>query len=206
MSLSWTMRFVTFLFTSTTASVISLPGAENPSLGSSQTSNGSRATSLSSLSIVDSNVTIDNAFIIKCDGGQYGRDLNIADCKDAKDYIPSGLDQYAWVERHLAFGGAHFALPYRYMGGKYRSLRSPRLAFYIFVTDRGRCYIELDLAAGYSISYASLYEVQSAAKAIMSKCTVGGTLQGGSLNNIGKPIHASAVAAMLKARCWTSRS
>ena len=185
MSLFWAMQFMIFFSTITTASVISLPGAEDPSLGSSQTSNGSHATSLSSLSIISSNVTTDNAFIIRCDGGQYGRDLNIADCKDAKDYIPSGMNQYAWVERHVAYGRAHFALPYRYMGGRNRSLRSPQIAFYSFVTDRGRCYIELSLAAGYSISYASLNEVQSAAKAIMMKCRVGGILQGGSLSNIG---------------------
>ena len=80
------------------------------------------------------------------------------------------------------------------------------MAFRLFVTDRGRCYIELDLAAGYSTSFASLFEVQSAAKAIMSQCTAGGTLQGGSLSNIGKPIHTSGVAAMLKAHCWTPRS
>ena len=200
------MQFITFLFTISTASVMASSGAEGPSLGTSQASNGSNATSLSSLSILSSNVTTDNAFIIKCDGGQYGRDLSIADCKDAKDYIPSGSDQYAWLERHIAFGGAHFALPYRYMGGRYRSLRSPRVVFYLFVTDRGRCYIELSLAAGYSISYASLYEVQSAAKAIMLKCRTGGTLQGGSLSNIGKPIHSSGLAAMLKAQCWMSRS
>ena len=80
------------------------------------------------------------------------------------------------------------------------------MAFYLFVPDRGRCYFELSLAPGYSISYASLNEIQSAAKAIMSKCRAGGTLQGGSLSNIGEPIQASGVAAMLKARCWTSRS
>ena len=118
MSLSRTVQFVAFLSTLTTASVISLPGAGDPSLGSSQGSNGSHATSWSSPSII-SNATTDNAFKIKCDGGQYGRNLNIADCKDAKNYIPSGLDQYAWVERHLAFRGAHFALPYRYMGGRF---------------------------------------------------------------------------------------
>ena len=120
MSLTWTMQFITLLFTVSTASVIALPGAKNPSLGIFQASNGSHATSLSSLSTISPNVTTDNAFTIKCDGGQYGRDLNIADCKDAKNYIPPGLDQYAWVERHIAFGGAHFALPYRYMGGGYR--------------------------------------------------------------------------------------
>ena len=116
------MQFVTFLFAITNASVISLPGAENPSPGRSQTSNGSHATSLSSLSIISPNDTTFNTFMIKCDGEQYGRDLSIADCKDAKDYIPPGLDQYAWLERHIAFGGMHFALPYRYMGGMYRSL------------------------------------------------------------------------------------
>ena len=116
------MQFITFLFTISTVFVIAFPRTNDLSLGSSQISNGSHAPSLSSQSITSSNVTTGNAFIIKCDGGQYGRDLNIADCNDAKNYIPTGLDQYAWVERHLAFGGAHFALPYRYMGGKYRNL------------------------------------------------------------------------------------
>ncbi|KAM0799859.1 hypothetical protein BDR22DRAFT_822223 [Usnea florida] len=166
MSLSWTVHFVTFLFTIATASVISLPGAEDPSLRNSQTSNGSHATSLSFLSITSLNVTADNAFIIKCDGDQYGRNLNIADCKDAKDYIPPGLDQYAWVKRYTAMSKPHFALPYRYMG------------------DRGRCYIELGLAPGYTLSYASLYEVQNAAKAIISKCGARGTLQGGIVSNL----------------------
>ena len=59
------------------------------------------------------------------------------------------------------------------------------MVIYLFVTDRGRCYIELGVAAGYSISFASLYEIQSAAKAIILKCEAGDTLQGGSVGNIG---------------------
>ena len=182
MSLPWTVHFVTFLITITTASVISLPGAENPSLRSSPISNGSHA---SPPSIISLNVTTDNAFMIKCDGEQYGTNLNIADCKDAKDYIPPGLDQYAWVKRYTALSKPHFALPYRYMGGRHQSLWSPQVAFYLTVTDRGRCYIELGLAPGYTLSYASLYEVQNAAKAIIAKCGAGGTLQGGIVSNLG---------------------
>ena len=185
MPFSWTVHFVTFSFIITTASVISLPEAEDPPLRSFQVFNGSHSTSLSSLSIIDLNVTTDNAFIIKCDGEQYGRNLNIADCKDAKDYIPPGMDQSAWVERHTTFSKAYFALPYRYMGGRHRSPWGTQAAFYLTVTDRGQCYIELDLAAGYSLSYASLYEVQNAAKAIISTCGAGGTLQGGIVSNLG---------------------
>ena len=117
MSLIWIPGFFAFLFTISTA-VLVTPGAENPSLRNSQTSDRPHSTSLSSLSMINLNVTTNNAFVIECDGGQYGRNLNIADCKDAKSYVPSGSNQAAWVERHTPFGGKHFALPYRFMGGR----------------------------------------------------------------------------------------
>ncbi|KAF6224507.1 hypothetical protein HO133_011084 [Letharia lupina] len=51
--------------------------------------------------------------------------------------------------------------------------------------DKGLCYIQIGLAEGYSHAYASLYEVQNAANAVISKCETGDELQGGSATNMG---------------------
>ena len=77
---------------------------------------------LSNLSVIPSNISTKNAFNIECDAAQYGDNLNITDCKDAKLYISSGSEQFPWVDRHTYYPRAHFALPYRYLGGKYRLL------------------------------------------------------------------------------------
>lgn len=75
----------------------------------------------SNRSVILDRLPIENALDIRCDGAQYGFNLNIAECKGAKSYIASGSEQLPWVERQTRFSKAHFALPYRYMDGKYRS-------------------------------------------------------------------------------------
>ena len=82
----------------------------------------SRLTLLSNPSVIPSNISAKNALNVECDAAQYGDNLNITDCKDAKLYISSGSEQFAWVERHTYYPKAHFSLPYRYLGGKYRLL------------------------------------------------------------------------------------
>ena len=83
------------------------------------------STSTLSLPLTKISTTTTNALYIKCDGDPYGHNLNITDCIDATLYISSGSEQLAWVDRHTYFRDAHYALPYRYMGGK-----SPFLSFF----------------------------------------------------------------------------
>lgn len=76
------------------------------------------------------NISAKSTLVIKCDGAQYGDNLNVIDCKDARDYIGSGPHQFAWVERTYFFKDPHFWLPYRYMGGIDQSSRSPQEVFF----------------------------------------------------------------------------
>lgn len=43
----------------------------------------------------------------------------------------------------------------------------------------------MGLAEGYEFAYASLNQIKNAANAIMSKCGADGSLQGGTVSNIG---------------------
>ena len=109
---------------------------------------------LSNLSVISSNISTKNALNIECDPAQYGYNLNITDCKDAKLYISSGSEQFPWVDRHTYYPKAHFALPYRYLGGKYRLLfisfsHSKKSDILRWVgTDGGHWYVQIGLAEG----------------------------------------------------------
>lgn len=92
-------------------------GAENQVSERSLPSNVSHIIPSSILLTPPSNISGKSALNIKCDGAQYGDNLNISDCKDARDYIGSGPHQFPWVERTYFFQKQHFWLPYRYMGG-----------------------------------------------------------------------------------------
>ncbi|CAD6578702.1 MAG: hypothetical protein ASARMPRED_008809 [Alectoria sarmentosa] len=164
--MSLTSIILFFALVAYAVSASSLTGAENE-LRISLSSNVSRFPFSLNRSISPSNISIENALGIKCDGAQYGVNLDLADCKDAKTYISSGSEQVPWVARHTRWLKPHFVLPYRFMG------------------DKGLCYFQIGLAGGYSHAYANLYEVQNAANAIISKCGTGDDLQGGSATNIG---------------------
>lgn len=121
MSHTWILQF--FAFVSYAVCENPLVGAENQLLPISLPSNVSHL--ISSLNRSFTLIPTENALNIKCDGSQYGVNLNIADCKEAKRYISSGSEQCLWVERHTRILKLHYALPYRYMGGKYRWPCSP---------------------------------------------------------------------------------
>ena len=125
MSLTWFWRYFAFIIYAVSASPLTT--AENPSITTSLASNVSHLTSSSPIFILR-NTTTSNALNVKCDGAQYGVNLDVADCKDAKAYISSGSVQRPWAERgsHLQF--PHFFLPYRYMGGTCRNTWSLRVA------------------------------------------------------------------------------
>lgn len=123
MSLTWLLRSSAFLAYAVSASP--LTGTVNQVIRISLPYNVSHLNSSSNASVTPSNTSSENALGIKCDGAQYGVNLNIADCKDAKAYISSGSEQFPWVERQTRFSKPHFGLPYRYMGGKYRCSCSP---------------------------------------------------------------------------------
>lgn len=166
MSPAWAFPFCILIAYQVLASPIS--GIDSQSLSIILPLNAShRTTSSTFLLAPPSNISATNALNIECDGAQYGNDLNITDCKHAKNFISSGSEQCPWVDRHTLFLKPHFALPYRYMG------------------DSGQCYIQIGLAPGYDLAYASLYEVQSAANAVISRCTAGSMLRGGKVTNIG---------------------
>lgn len=90
------------------------------------TGNDGLRLTLSNLTVISSNISTKSALNIECDTAQYGDNLNITDCKDAKLYISSGPQQLAWVDRHTLYKKAHFALPYRYLGGKSQLLFTSR--------------------------------------------------------------------------------
>lgn len=92
-------------------------GAENQISDRSLPSNVSHVIPSLILPTPPSNISAKNALNIKCDGAQYGDNLNVTDCKDARDYIGSGPHQFPWVKRTHFFRRPHFWLPYRYMGG-----------------------------------------------------------------------------------------
>ena len=157
----------------------------------------STLTSSSSRTVTSGNMTIINALTVKCDGAQYGFNLDAADCKDARGYINVGSEECPWVDRNFPFADYHFAVPYRWMSGTYLFLHQPLESPCLDVAGQGRCYIQVDLAAGYSVGYASPNQVRKAANAIISKCGVGDTLQGGSANMIGWSHYASVWTTLL---------
>ena len=115
--MSLTSIILFFALVAYAVSASSLTGAENE-LRISLSSNVSRFPFSLNRSISPSNISIENALGIKCDGAQYGVNLDLADCKDAKTYISSGSEQVPWVARHTRWLKPHFVLPYRFMGGK----------------------------------------------------------------------------------------
>ena len=115
--MSLTSVILVFALMAYVVSSSSLTGAENE-LRISLSSNVSHFPSFSNRSVSPSNISIENALGIKCDGAQYGVNLDLADCKDAKTYISSGSEQFPWVARHTRWLKPHFLLPYRFMGGK----------------------------------------------------------------------------------------
>ena len=117
MPLTWILRYFALMTYEVSASPLLGAGVHIPGLYLPL--NVSRSTSTSILPL--SNISTKKALNVECDGARYGDNLSIADCKDAKGYIFSGSKQFAWVARHTPFQKAHFALPYRYMGGTYRS-------------------------------------------------------------------------------------
>ena len=70
--------------------------------------------------MTSANMTSENAFTVTCDGAQYGLNLNVTDCRDAKAYITEGSEECPWVGRDVRFADYHFTVPYRYMGGTYQ--------------------------------------------------------------------------------------
>ena len=119
MLLIWILRVLATLYK---ASASPFPGTGNRGSRITLPSDVSHPTLLSNVSVIPSNISPKNALNIECDAAQYGDNLNITDCKDAKLYISSGSEQFPWVDRHTFYPKAHFALPYRYLGGKYRLL------------------------------------------------------------------------------------
>lgn len=127
MLFTWILPF--FAFVACIVSATPLTGAENQLLGTSLMPNVSQYSS-ANRSMTPGILSTENALNIKCDGAQYGANLDIADCKDAKAYISSGSEQHPWADRYIRWRKPHFILPYRFMGGKNeRSSRSIR-AFY----------------------------------------------------------------------------
>ena len=127
MLLIWILRVLATLYE---ASASPFTGTGNQDSRITLPSNDSHPTLLSNVSVVSSNISAKNAFNIECDAAQYGDNLNVTDCKDAKLYISSGSEQFPWVDRHTFYPKAHFALPYRYLGGKYRLLFISRRVVY----------------------------------------------------------------------------
>lgn len=117
MSLNSVLRSLACMAYAASASPVT--GAENQISRISLPLNVSHSTSPSILSTPPSSVSTKSALNITCDGAQYGDNLNVADCKDARDYIGSGPFEFAWVERTHFLQKPHFWLPYRYMGGRY---------------------------------------------------------------------------------------
>ena len=129
MLLIWVLRVLATVY-ETSASPLTGTGSQG-SRNTLPSDVSSHVTLLSNLSVIPSNLSpAKNAFNIECDAAQYGDNLNITDCKDAKLYISSGSEQFPWVDRHTYYPRAHFALPYRYLGGKYRLLIFSRRVIY----------------------------------------------------------------------------
>ena len=119
MLLIWILRVLATVYE---ASATPFTGTGNQGSRRTLPSDVSHLNLLSNPSVIPSNISTKNALNVECDAAQYGDNLNITDCKDAKLYISSGSEQFAWVGRHTYYPKAHFFLPYRYLGGKYRLL------------------------------------------------------------------------------------
>ena len=117
MSLAWVLRFSASMAYYVSAHPSS--GSENQFIAISLPSTVSHLNYPSHRSITPIDISTENALDIRCDGAQYGVNLDIADCKDAKYYISSGSEEVPWVKRRFPFFKPGFVLPYRYMGGKY---------------------------------------------------------------------------------------
>lgn len=117
MSLMWILQFLFNYIIYDAFAFLSHQPAPNSISSIALAPNISHPITPSPLSLPFTNISTANAYV-KCDGEPYGHNLNITDCVDALLYISSGSEQLPWVDRHTYFPEAHYALPYRYMGGE----------------------------------------------------------------------------------------
>ena len=127
MSLIWILRLLASLAYAVSANP--LVGAENQLIGVSLPFNASYSYS-SNRSLTPSDLPTENALNVKCDGAEYGANLDIADCKNAKSKLSSGMVQLPWVERDVQWHVPHCVLPFRLMGGKNQRTSQPKTVFY----------------------------------------------------------------------------
>ena len=114
-TLTWVPHFHAAIASSALA--LFLTGVESIIIMPPSVSNYSTFTSSSGQNVTSENVTIENALTVKCDGAQYGLDLNAAECRTAREYIQIDSQECPWVERGYPFADYHFAVPFRWMGG-----------------------------------------------------------------------------------------
>ena len=137
---------------------------------------------------------LNGKMFVECDGDKYGVNLDLSDCKDAKNNVPYKSQQWAFAQRHTPtfVKNKVFPLPYRIMGGTCdpsSALLEEHAIWGIvslmMLTDKGSCYVDTTLDEGRDIAHASLGQVQMAADAVISKCVKTRNPQGGVAHNIG---------------------
>ncbi|KAL6717282.1 hypothetical protein ACLMJK_005197 [Lecanora helva] len=106
---------------------------------------------------------------VECDGATYGFNLDLNDCEDARNNVPYKSQQFTFAQRHTSafVKKKMYPLPHRTM------------------SDKGSCYVDINLEEGQSTGHSSLGQVQIAADAIISRCVKNGIPQGGIAHNIG---------------------
>lgn len=124
-----------------------------------------------------------------CDGDQYGRDLIIADCKDAITAIKRTKQQVRFGERTADRGTWDVGLPFRQIGGEDAAENVPRVTTVSsdFKVVQGLCIVQLELKPGRSSATATSLDVYQAAVAVLKACVAGiGRNTGGLAIDIGE--------------------
>lgn len=138
---------------------------------------------------------------LKCEGNQYGYDLDRINCLLAWADIPTDNEAITYVQRESSLPYDAAVLPVRYLSRKSLACVSSPAILTRFAAD-GDCYIDVIHAAGFSQDETTHYEISTAAKRILDACVLRDETKrfsrpiGGRLSGIGEcriviPISAS---------------
>ena len=125
-----------------------------------------------------------NKVAVFCDGNQYGRDLVIADCRDAITGIPRTTQRARFGERSADPRTWDVGLPSRQIGSE-DALEENSFSTTTYPSDyeavQGLCTVQLELKPGRSSAIATSLDVFEAAVAVLRSCVAGPGINTGGL-------------------------
>ena len=163
------------------------PNFPNPSLSLLPSRSG--LTDRLNRTSLSSDTSLNSKPAVFCDGDQYGKDLIIADCKDAITAIKRSKQQVRFGERTADRETWDVGLPFRQIGGEDAAKNVPLVTILLsdFKAVQGLCIAQLELKPGRSSATASSFDVHHAAVAVLGTCVAGiGRNTGGLAIDIGE--------------------